>query len=74
MSIATYTVVGMTCGHCVTAVTGEIAALDGVKAVEVDLEVDGSSRVAVTSASPLAVVPVRAAVQEAGYDLAGVTR
>lgn len=74
MTIATYAVAGMTCGHCVTAVTGEIAALDGVKAVEIDLVADGGSRVTVTSTAPLAAEAVRAAVQEAGYDLAGVTR
>ena len=74
MATATYTVAGMTCGHCVTAVTEEIAELDGVTAVEVDLVAGGDSRVTVTSTAPVAEEAVRAAVREAGYDLAGATR
>ncbi len=50
---ATYIVSGMTCGHCVTAVTQEIAALDGVTTVEIDLVPGGDSRVTVSgSATP----------------------
>jgi copper ion binding protein len=64
---STYTVTGMTCGHCVTAVTTEISALDGVSGVEVDL---GSGAVTVTSDTPLSDEDVRAAVDEAGYELA----
>lgn len=71
---ATYTVSGMTCGHCVTAVTQEITALDGVSAVEIDLVPGGDSRVTLTGIAPLAEDAVRTAVREAGYDLAGVTR
>jgi copper ion binding protein len=63
----TYTVTGMTCGHCVTAVTNEISALDGVADVQVDL---GSGAVTVTSDTPLSDEDVRAAVDEAGYELA----
>ena len=70
----TYTVSGMTCGHCVTAVTEEITRLDGVSAVEIDLVPGGDSRVTVTGTAPLAGDAVRAAVREAGYDLAGATR
>jgi copper chaperone len=65
----TYTVSGMTCAHCVQAVTGELTALPGVDDVQVDL---GSGAVTVTSAQPLAEDDVRAAVDEAGYQLAGV--
>jgi copper chaperone CopZ len=63
----TYTVAGMTCAHCVSAVTGELSSLDGVDDVQVDL---GTGVVTVTSAAPLADEDVRAAVDEAGYELA----
>ncbi|HEV7964160.1 MAG TPA: cation transporter [Actinoplanes sp.] len=63
---STYTVTGMTCGHCVQAVTGELSALPGVDAVQIDL---GTGAVTVTSAAPLADDAVRAAVDEAGYEL-----
>jgi copper chaperone len=64
---AQYTVVGMTCGHCVKAVTDELSDLEGVERVEVDLP---SGMVTVTSAAPLADDAVAAAVDEAGYTLA----
>jgi copper chaperone CopZ len=63
----TYTVTGMTCEHCVNAVTGELVALPGVDDVRIDLRTGG---VTVTSAAPLAADDVRAAVDEAGYELA----
>jgi copper chaperone len=63
----TYTVTGMTCAHCVQAVTAELRALPGVDDVRVDL---GTGAVSVTSESPLAEDDVRAAVDEAGYELA----
>ncbi len=69
--VATYTVAGMTCEHCVAAVTGEIGAIPWVSAVDVDLMPDGDSRVTVTSDSDLALDDVRAAVDEAGYELTG---
>ncbi len=62
----TYQVTGMTCGHCVQAVTGEVSALAGVDTVEVDL---ATGSVTVTSQQPLDVEAVRAAVDEAGYAL-----
>jgi copper chaperone len=71
---ATYIVSGMTCGHCVAAVTQEITALDGVSAVEIDLVAGGDSRITVTGTAPQAEDAVRAAVREAGYDLVGATR
>ncbi|MEV0939523.1 MULTISPECIES: heavy-metal-associated domain-containing protein [Micromonospora] len=64
--ITNYQVTGMTCGHCVSAVSAEVGALDGVTDVQVDL---ASGRVAVTSDGPLDTASVRAAVDEAGYDL-----
>ena len=67
---ATYDVVGMTCGHCVSAVQEELGTIDGVTEVTVDLVVDGASRVMVTSEQALDEDVVRAAVDEAGYALA----
>ena len=64
---STYTVTGMTCGHCAQAVTTELTALPGVDGVQVDL---ATGAVTVTSAAPLAEDDVRAAVDEAGYELA----
>jgi len=67
MSENTYTVTGMTCGHCVASVTEEISEIDGVTDVAVDLP---TGAVTVTSKKPLDESEVRAAVEEAGYQLA----
>jgi copper chaperone len=64
VTTTTYTVTGMTCGHCVSAVTGEIGELPGVEQVKVDLD---SGVVTVTSDGPLDAAAVAAAVDEAGY-------
>ena len=64
----TYTVGGMTCDHCVAAVKTEVAGLPGVTGVDVDL---ASGRVTVTSDLPLDQAAVRAAVDEAGYEVTG---
>lgn len=69
MTTATYSVAGMTCGHCVSAVTEELSRLDGVSDVTVDLNAGGVSAVTVTSAAPLPTDQVSAAVDEAGYVL-----
>ena len=66
-STTTFGVDGMTCGHCVSAVTSELSALAGVSDVLVQLTVGGSSTVTVTSAAPLPYDAVREAVVEAGY-------
>jgi copper ion binding protein len=68
MSTATFTVTGMTCGHCVSAVTEEVSQVEGVTAVDVDLESGGLT---VTSEAPVDEAAVRAAVEEAGYEVAG---
>ena len=68
MSTASYTVTGMTCEHCVRAVTEEVSTLPGVTAVDVDL---ASGSLSVTSAAPVGEDAVRAAVEEAGYEVAG---
>ena len=68
---ATYRVDGMTCEHCVSAVTSELSALHGVEDVTVDLNAGATSRVSVTSATPLPEQQVAAALDEAGdYRLA----
>ena len=67
----TYAVSGMTCGHCVAAVTEEVMKLDGVAEVQIALVEGGESQVAVTSEAPLTNAAVRAAVDEAGYELVG---
>ena len=61
---STYTVTGMTCGHCVASVTEEVQEIAGVENVEVVLE---TGAVTVTSAEPIDEAAVRAAVEEAGY-------
>lgn len=66
-----YQVTGMTCGHCVSAVTEEIKQLPGVSHVTVDLVAGGSSTVRVTSAERLDDALVATALDEAGdYQLA----
>ncbi len=65
---ATYTVTGMTCEHCVRSVTEEVSAVDGVSGVEVDL---ASGRVTVSGDRPVDEAAVRAAVEEAGYEVVG---
>lgn len=66
MITSTYTVTGMTCAHCVNAVTQEVGGLVGVRHVAVDL---ASGAVTVASDHPLAEPQVQSAVEEAGYKL-----
>jgi copper chaperone CopZ len=67
MTTTTIQVSGMTCGHCVNAVTQELQGIAGVQDVQVDLVASGTSRVVVTSAEPLPQAAVVAAIDEAGY-------
>lgn len=64
---STHTVVGMTCDHCVRAVTEELAKLDGVTNVEADLE---TGVVTIESDGPIHDGDVASAVDEAGYEVA----
>nr|WP_079127102.1 heavy-metal-associated domain-containing protein [Streptomyces sp. TP-A0874] len=64
----TYQVTGMTCGHCEHAVVEELSAVPGVASVQADA---ATGRVSVVSAAPLPEEAVRAAVDEAGYELVG---
>jgi copper chaperone len=71
MTSATYEVTGMTCEHCARAVTSEVAGLDGVRSVTVELVPGGVSAVTVTSDPPLTAEAVSTALDEAGgYRLA----
>jgi copper chaperone len=63
-----YTVAGMTCAHCVISVREEVSEVPGVIAVDVDL---ASGQMSV-SAEDLNDDAIRAAVEEAGYELASV--
>jgi copper chaperone len=66
MKTTTYKVTGMSCEHCVNAVTSELGSLGGVSAVTVDLVPNGISLVTITSAEPLADNAIGAALDEAG--------
>jgi len=71
MTTTTYQVTGMTCGHCVNAVSSELKELDGVADVAVHLNAEGASAVTVTSTAPVRRAAVVAALDEAGdYHLA----
>ena len=67
MTSTTYRVTGMTCDHCVRAVSSEVSQIDGVTDVGVDLPI---GQVTVVSDALLDIDDVRAAVDEAGYELA----
>jgi len=74
MTTSTYAVDGLTCGHCVSAVTDELTGLDGVNEVRVDLNAGGTSTVTITSIVPLGAETVSAALEEAGnYQLAAAS-
>ncbi|HSU48275.1 MAG TPA: cation transporter [Arthrobacter sp.] len=63
----TISVSGMTCGHCVSAVSEELEAIEGVEAVNVDLAAGGISTVTITSTKELSASEMGEAVAEAGY-------
>ena len=66
MNPSTYTVTGMTCGHCVESVTEELDSIPGVEDVVIELS---TGRVEISSTIPLDPASVRGAVEEAGYQL-----
>ena len=71
VSTQTFSVTGMTCGHCVSAVSSELKEIPGVTDVTVDLVAGGTSAVTVASSSPVNESDVAAALDEAGdYQLA----
>ncbi|GGO22198.1 heavy metal transport/detoxification protein [Microbispora rosea subsp. aerata] len=67
---STYTVTGMTCGHCVSSVSEEVGAVPGVTGVQVDL---ATGLLTVESEGGVDDAAIVAAVREAGYDVAGVS-
>jgi len=66
MTTQTFTVAGMTCDHCVRAVTEELRSLDGVMQVSVDLHPGGASHVTVDAEREVADAEVAEALDEAG--------
>lgn len=72
MTEQSYLVSGMTCDHCVRAVRDEISGLPGVTQVQVDLVPGAVSTVVVASDEPVAESSIRAAVDEAGYEVVAV--
>jgi copper ion binding protein len=64
---STYTVSGMTCGHCAASVSEEVKEIPGVRDVDVVVE---TGAVTITSDEPVDATAVKAAVEEAGYQLA----
>ena len=71
--LTTIDVTGMTCGHCVSAVTSELSGVDGVERVTVELVNGGTSHVTAFSDVELAADAIRAAIDEAGYDVVGIS-
>jgi copper chaperone CopZ len=70
-TVTAFAVTGMTCGHCVIAVTEEISAVPGVTDVAVDLKPGATSTVRVTSTAGVTGEQISAALDEAGdYHLA----
>ena len=69
MTTSVYSVTGMTCGHCVSAVTDEVGKLPGVSSVVVDLVPGDASTVTITGTVELSRDQVAEAVDEAGYSL-----
>jgi copper ion binding protein len=66
MTTTTFTVTGMTCSHCVAAVTEEVSHLPNVTRVDVELE---TGAVTVESDGPVDPTAFAAAVEEAGYEV-----
>jgi len=66
MQPRTYSVPGISCGHCRTAITGEVGKVAGVTAVDVDLD----AKVVSVSGAGVSDAAVRDAIDEAGYDVA----
>ena len=71
MNTQTFPVTGMTCGHCVHAVSSELKQIPAVTDVSVDLVAEGTSTVTITSDTPISEAEVATALDEAGdYHLA----
>ena len=66
MSTLIYSVPDVSCGHCRTAITSEVAPLQGVETVDVDLD----AKTVTVTGDPLDDQAIRAAIDEAGYAVA----
>jgi copper chaperone len=66
MSTATYSVPGVSCGHCRSAIQAEVSEVAGVEAVEVDLD----AKTVTVTGEPLDEQAIIAAIDEAGYEVA----
>ena len=69
MSSKNINVDGMTCDHCVNAVTEEISKIPGVTEVKIDLHVGEISQVAINAGIEISYADIAAAVEEAGYSI-----
>jgi copper chaperone len=65
--ILSYSVPGVSCEHCRAAITKEVGVVSGVQSVEVDLE----QKLVTVHGQGIDDGAVRAAIDEAGYDIAG---
>lgn len=72
-TVTTLMVPGMTCGHCVSAVTKELEAVSGVENIIVELRKGEESEVSVFSDAPLEESALREAIDEAGYEVASLS-
>ncbi len=68
MTTTTFSVQGMTCGHCVAAVTAEVSKIATVSNVDIDL---ATGSVAVHAEGPISAEDFAAAVDEAGFEVVG---
>ncbi len=69
MSSKTVNVDGMTCDHCVHAVTEEISKIPGVTGVNIDLHANAISPVTIASDQEISDSDIAEAVEEAGYTI-----
>lgn len=61
---------GMTCGHCVNAVTEELSKISGVTSVHIELNTDAPTPVNIVADTDISDADITAAVEEAGYTIA----
>ena len=67
MSTRTYSVDGMSCEHCVHAITSEVTQVTGIETVTVDLD----AKAVTVNGDPIDDAAIRAAIDEAGYTVVG---
>lgn len=72
-TITTIMVPGMTCGHCIAAVTKEVEAVAGVKHLSIELHKGAESEVSILSDAPISNDVLTEAIDEAGFDVASIS-